>query len=375
MTKLLSRGELLIDLVDVSKALGDDSGTLNILIHHINAQLERLETRLSAGDSDLQTIDESLFFAAIETLKDAGQMETARDLIRRLGSQSDAASLEPVDKFKLRHMAVKAILIGGSQAELEDGYKSLIESAGDELASDQVHAVRVEYARELLNRDLKAQYITEVRATLDQISPGFRGRIGLRGETPATKRGAPLTRRVINRLKTTVSPSELQNPDIDRQINEANILQAEGQSKEAFDRHLALAEKGVAVSQMSIGSYFQLGIGCEENHVDARKWYGLSAKQGNIIGHLYLAALLQMGLGGPVDMDEAVKHYRFAAEGGNAQALRNLGSVLTSTIFLKKPDLAAAIECYFRAWEYDDTSDLLQTLDFYSRPLNQFKWN
>lgn len=375
MAKLMSRGELLVDLVEVSKALGDDSETLTLLKHHITAQLDELLASLDDGYPDLQALDESQFFAAIQTLNDADDAASARTLIQKLEAISDSADIDPSDKFKLRHITVKAILIGGSQEELAQGYRSLINSAQNTLSKEEVHQLRVEYASELLKRDLKTDYIAEVRRNMDDITPGYRDRVGLSDSVKGLQKTSlsALPSRIANRLRRRATSTHSQDPDIDRQINEANILQAEGQNEDAFEQHMALAQRGVSASQMSIGTYYQLGIGCAEDHAAARKWYGLAAEQGNVIAHLYLGALLQMGFGGPADIVKAVTHYRIAAENGNAQAFMNLSSTLASVGYLDKPDLAAAMECIFQAWEIDNNIDLATTLNYYSRPLNILK--
>lgn len=377
MVTLLSRSQLLVDLIDVSRALhnGDDSEMLSMLRQHVNHKLNELIDSFDSGKPNLQSFDESQILAAMQTLNDSGDLETVRALAQRLETAADESNLDPVDVFQIKHISVKAALISGSTEEIHARYASLIASAEKEISEDHIHQLHVDYARVLLSRDLKAEYIAEIRQRLAIVSPNFQTQIGVTlPEEGGSDAGLlSVLNRATNKIKKTKSTAEKQFDNVDAEVNEANILQASGKNEEAFEKHMALAQAGVAVSQMSIGTYYQLGIGCDEDFVAAQKWYGLAAEQRNITAHLYLGALLQMGLGSPVSTDEAAKHYRFAAKHRNAQAYLNLGGMLASITYLDKPNLASSMECIFRAWEIDNNTDLQTSLNYYSSPLDQLR--
>ena len=93
-----------------------------------------------------------------------------------------------------------------------------------------------------------------------------------------------------------------------------------------FQEHMALALKGDAVAQLSVGNSYSLGRdGHSINHTEAVKWYRLSAEQGNASAQLNLGFAYDYGEGVDQDYKEAVRWYRLSAEQGKAFAQAALG--------------------------------------------------
>ena len=89
----------------------------------------------------------------------------------------------------------------------------------------------------------------------------------------------------------------------------------------------ASAEQGNTEAQNSLGSLYQFGQGVPQDYSQAKTWYEKAAAQGshkalNSLGYLY-----DLGLGVPEDNVRAVKLYTEAAEKGNTQAMKSLGLV------------------------------------------------
>ena len=68
-------------------------------------------------------------------------------------------------------------------------------------------------------------------------------------------------------------------------------------AKNAFDHYEKASKSENANAQANLGYCYDKGIGTEENQEEAKRWYGLAAKQGNLIGQLnYAQKLLVDGI-------------------------------------------------------------------------------
>jgi len=92
----------------------------------------------------------------------------------------------------------------------------------------------------------------------------------------------------------------------------------------------ALAERGFAPAQFSMGIAYDTGKHVPQNHTEAVKWYRLAAEQGHLRAQNNLAASYGRGEGVPQDYAEALKWYRIAARNGDGLARSNLDSVRIS---------------------------------------------
>lgn len=54
--------------------------------------------------------------------------------------------------------------------------------------------------------------------------------------------------------------------------------------------------------------------GVSQNYAEAAKWYGLSAKKGNLDGQINLGLIKKDGKGVPENKKEAIKWFRLAAD-------------------------------------------------------------
>ena len=87
----------------------------------------------------------------------------------------------------------------------------------------------------------------------------------------------------------------------------------------------ALAEKGDAMAQNSLGMMYYHGEGMAEDDAEAMKWYRKAAEQGHAKAQYHLGAMYADGRGVLEDGKEAAKWYLAAAEQGNALSQYYLG--------------------------------------------------
>ena len=75
---------------------------------------------------------------------------------------------------------------------------------------------------------------------------------------------------------------------------------------------------------------YRKGIGVEQNHKEAIKWYRLSAEQKNPTGQYNLGEMYAMGQGVEKDYQVAIKLYTFSADQRNSEAQKALGDLYAS---------------------------------------------
>jgi TPR repeat protein len=86
------------------------------------------------------------------------------------------------------------------------------------------------------------------------------------------------------------------------------------------------AERGDAVAQNILGSWYAAGRGVPRNYAEALKWFRRSAAQGYAVAQNRLGLCYASGLGVPRDYAEAARWYRKAADQDNASAQYNLAN-------------------------------------------------
>ena len=89
----------------------------------------------------------------------------------------------------------------------------------------------------------------------------------------------------------------------------------------------ALAEKGDAKAQFTLGGLYYKGQGVGKDFREALKWYHKSAAQGYARAQFNLGVLYFKGEVGQQNFKEAMKWFREAARHGHAFAQNNLGSM------------------------------------------------
>jgi TPR repeat protein len=93
---------------------------------------------------------------------------------------------------------------------------------------------------------------------------------------------------------------------------------------EALDWYYKAAAQGNPNAQENIGYLYQHGLGVDTDYAEAETWYYKAAGQGNSNAENQLGYMNQYGLGIPADFAQALAWYHTAADQGNHTAIENL---------------------------------------------------
>lgn len=116
-----------------------------------------------------------------------------------------------------------------------------------------------------------------------------------------------------------------------------------------FSKKLALAKAGDEEAQIAVAQAYEKGEGAKESKLEASKWYGKAADQGNVDAQYRLATLFHEGATGlKKNPERAFKLYEAAAKKGHVEAQNWLGYVYQHGLGVKQ-DEKAAVEWYQKA--------------------------
>ena len=115
----------------------------------------------------------------------------------------------------------------------------------------------------------------------------------------------------------------------------SNAQPAPGQGQQiqpeaAFALVIAEAEKGNAQAMLTLGRFYEQGVGVARNYSSSLAWYEKAAKAGQPEGYYNLGVCYEVGMGAASDMGKAVQNYQKAAEMGLALAMYKLSSIYIS---------------------------------------------
>lgn len=125
------------------------------------------------------------------------------------------------------------------------------------------------------------------------------------------------------RRRAEEGDAEAQNSLAVRYVNGMGVEQ---DHEEAVRWYRLSAEQGNALAQSNLGMRYAAGTGVEQDYEEAVRWYRMSAAQGNAAAQNNLGVRYETGTGVEQDDEEAARWYRRAAELGSAHAQNNLGS-------------------------------------------------
>lgn len=109
-----------------------------------------------------------------------------------------------------------------------------------------------------------------------------------------------------------------------------------------FSKKLALARAGDEEAQISVAQAYEKGEGVKESKLEASKWYGRAADQGNAEAQYRLATLFHEGAAGlKKNPERAFRLYRAAAKQGHVEAQNWLGYSYQHGLGVKQDDKAA----------------------------------
>ncbi|MDR2892023.1 MAG: sel1 repeat family protein [Deltaproteobacteria bacterium] len=118
----------------------------------------------------------------------------------------------------------------------------------------------------------------------------------------------------------------------------------------AFALMSAEAEKGNSGAMLTLGRFYEQGIGIARNYTKAMEWYEKAAKTGQPEGYYNLGVCFEIGIGVTADASRAFIHYQKAADLGLAQAMYKLSSLCIAGIGTSK-DVARGMDYLKQAAE------------------------
>ena len=110
----------------------------------------------------------------------------------------------------------------------------------------------------------------------------------------------------------------------------APVQRQQIQPEAAFALVTAEAEKGNAQAMLTLGRFYEQGVGVARNYSSSLEWYEKAAKAGQPEGYYNLGVCYEVGMGTASDMGKAVQNYQKAAELGLPLAMYKLSSVFIS---------------------------------------------
>lgn len=116
----------------------------------------------------------------------------------------------------------------------------------------------------------------------------------------------------------------------------------------AFSLMAGEAEKGNGRAMLTLGNFYEQGIGTPRNFIKAMEWFSKAADAGMAEGHYNLGVCYEIGMGNSGDMKKAVEQYQKAANMGLPLALQKMSLLYFNGIGVPKNN-AKAVEYLSKA--------------------------
>ena len=107
-------------------------------------------------------------------------------------------------------------------------------------------------------------------------------------------------------------------------------VQQQLQPEAAFALMAGEAEKGNTNAMLTLGRFYEQGVGTARNYSKALEWYGKAAKAGQAEGHFNVGVCYEIGMGTASDMGKAIMNYQAAADLGLPLAMYKLAAIYIS---------------------------------------------
>lgn len=363
-----SRLFLSLKLASVSEALGEYAGARDAFKRSLEPVLRSLDRFAETGEIEWADRDIDLVEQFINFCRASKAEHELADLRHGFTRLSEVDTLSGEDAIRIETINLRLLDFRTPVEVLTGKFDSLISKTAAEHGnlSQEVQKLYVDYAKFLHQRGFDDAMTSVILKRLETLTPGFKSTFCARAANRGAETG-PLFSRLLSRVK--------RDPSSDERLNgmhaSANTAYMAGDHETAFERHLEAAKAGHAKSQFSIGTFYQLGIGCEINMPLARKYYGLAAEQGEATAQHHLGALLQMGLGGATDNAGAFREYQRAAMQDYVPAVMNLAAVYLSSL-IGPPQYAKGIDAYLRAYQLGQADALDSALTYFGSPVEVF---
>eukprot|EP00475_Leptophrys_vorax_P033405 TRINITY_DN5242_c0_g1_i1.p1 TRINITY_DN5242_c0_g1~~TRINITY_DN5242_c0_g1_i1.p1 ORF type:complete len:337 (+),score=95.89 TRINITY_DN5242_c0_g1_i1:26-1012(+) len=126
--------------------------------------------------------------------------------------------------------------------------------------------------------------------------------------------------------------------------------------RKGFEYILESANLGHVPSYVTLGFFYEKGVGTSVDLEAAVGWYRKAAEVGDLLGMSNLGMMYRLGSGVPVDHEESLKWLQHAAFLHDARAMFELGNAYYNGYGVR-PDMSKALHWYKQAAEFDDDSN------------------
>ncbi|MBE1236135.1 sel1 repeat family protein [Phaeovibrio sulfidiphilus] len=127
-------------------------------------------------------------------------------------------------------------------------------------------------------------------------------------------------------LSLLATPALAQSQPQAQQSQQQRTISAE----DAFTLVKQNAEKGDGAAMLTLGTFYEQGIGVSRNFVSAMEWYKKAADANVPEGYYNLGVCYEIGMGNAGDMKKALASFQKSAQLGLPQAMQKLASMYFS---------------------------------------------
>ena len=291
-------------------------------------------------DEDLAIFEDFVQYCNEQSLTDeADKIRECLEVVKN----SEKSSPEIILKVDL--LILRLLKMSADKNEVIQGYKEVISRSRERFGplSQPVQDIYIELSKTLQYLGAKEDVLNTIQERLTELAPDYTAPLVFVNESLKAR---PITHRILNRVRS----SKKKTHEMQTLFQSAVELYNQGKHQAAFEKHCLAAKLGNIESIFTLGTYYQLGIGCEINMADARKYYRKAGEMGHLGAQHHYAALLQTGLGGEVDLEGAVLWYENASASGHVTATMNLAYLHVSSL-IGGPFYATGIATFLRAYE------------------------
>jgi len=134
----------------------------------------------------------------------------------------------------------------------------------------------------------------------------------------------PLCLLVQTKSSRAAAAPAAQTKQATSQMEPAHNMPQRVQPEMAFALMVVEAEKGNAGAMLTLGNFYEQGVGIGRNYTKAMEWYEKAAKAGQAEGYYNLGVCYDIGMGVVGNAANALQNYQKAADMGMALAMHKL---------------------------------------------------
>lgn len=352
-------------LAKVSADLGDNESALASYLSALQPMQKTVDEAIETGEMNWKDVNTNILDDYANYCKSTSQPTGLGTLHGKLTDYATGDDIEAAEAVKIGLLCLRLRDNDTPLDVISADFDKVVNTAKDGFGnlSQDVQDIYAEHAKFLHSRGDVKEMARLIRSRLSELRPSYKDE--LIGKATGEERS------LIEKVKNRLVRDEATLQKLVSLHNEANAAYTNGDHERSFELHMEAAAEKYDPSEFSIGTFYQLGIGCELNMVEARKFYLRASEQGHAAAQHHYGALVQMGLGGSADVPEATKWYEQAASQGHSPAYLNLGA-LYCTDLLGATNYALAIEYFLISFELGNPNALDSVFTYFGFPPDMF---